>query len=340
MGCFDFLTQYSSVSIIGMCKNAGKTTALNRIIHEFIDDAGTLALTSIGRDGESSDLVTKTPKPRIYIYEGTIIATAQAAIQLGDITREILDTTGIMTPMGEVVILRALSDGYVQIAGPSTVEGLIRTSARMRDFGAERTIIDGAISRKSLSTPELCQSVILCTGASYASDMNKVVKDTAFTARLLSTQKTELPLAPSIRLKDMNEKYIMLCDEDALKENEPDSLQKTLRQNRSIKTILINGALTDAVAAPVLESGRKDMELITENPGKLLLSRNMYDRLNVRDISIHTLVSSTLSAITINPYSAYGIDFDEKRFENALLNELAGFNCPIINALTGEVEIC
>lgn len=340
MGCFDFLTQYSSVSIIGMCKNAGKTTALNRIIHEFIDDARVLALTSIGRDGESSDLVTKTPKPRIYIYEGTIIATAQAAIQLGDITREILDTTGIMTPMGEVIIIRALSDGYVQIAGPSTVEGLIRTSARMRDFGAERTIIDGAISRKSLSTPELCQSVILCTGASYAPDMVKVVKDTAFTARLLSTQKTDVPLEITTRLKDLDEKYILLHEGDVLTENEPDSLQKTLRRNRAIQTILINGALTDAVAAPVLESGRRDMELITENPSKLLLSRNMYERLNVRDIRIRTIVSSTLSAITINPYSAYGIDFDEKRFKNALLNELAGFNCPIINALTGEVGVC
>ena len=38
---------YRSVSIIGMCKNAGKTTVLNKIIQEVSGSGQTIALTSM-----------------------------------------------------------------------------------------------------------------------------------------------------------------------------------------------------------------------------------------------------------------------------------------------------
>lgn len=36
-----------------------------------------------------------------------------------DITKEILYATDFSTPMGDIIIVKALSDGYVDIAGPS-----------------------------------------------------------------------------------------------------------------------------------------------------------------------------------------------------------------------------
>lgn len=106
------LNETKNMSIVGMCKNAGKTTMLNWMLsggHLH----GTLGLTSIGRDGESTDIVTGTEKPGIFVKEGTLIATAKDMLRLGDVTKEILMTTGIPTPLGEVVILRARSAGHV-----------------------------------------------------------------------------------------------------------------------------------------------------------------------------------------------------------------------------------
>ena len=62
---YELTEGYSSVSIIGMCKNAGKTTVLNGLISACMRNAEVLGLTSIGRDGERSDLVTNTKKPEI-----------------------------------------------------------------------------------------------------------------------------------------------------------------------------------------------------------------------------------------------------------------------------------
>ena len=74
-----------TMSIVGMCKNAGKTTMLNWLLEQGRLQ-GTLGLTSIGRDGESTDVVTGTEKPGIFVREGTLIATAQDMLRLGDIT--------------------------------------------------------------------------------------------------------------------------------------------------------------------------------------------------------------------------------------------------------------
>ncbi len=111
------LRQVQSMSIVGMCKNAGKTTMLNWLL-AHTGRQQVLGLTSIGRDGESTDVVTGTEKPSIFVPAGTLIATAKDMLRLGDVTQEILVTTGIPTPLGEVIIMRARSDGYVQLAGP------------------------------------------------------------------------------------------------------------------------------------------------------------------------------------------------------------------------------
>ena len=167
-----------TMSIVGMCKNAGKTTMLNWLLEQGRLQ-GTLGLTSIGRDGESTDVVTGTEKPGIFVREGTLIATAQDMLRLGDITKEILMTTGIPTPLGEVVIVRARSAGYVQLAGPSITTQLKAVSHALFDLGADLSIIDGALGRKSLGARAVAEGVILCTGASYDMNMDKVVADTA-----------------------------------------------------------------------------------------------------------------------------------------------------------------
>ena len=116
--------QYKIVSIVGMAKNSGKTFTLNKIIEDAIEKFITLGLTSTGRDGESQDIVTKTEKPPIYAERGTLIATAEDTLELGDAKIEILQTTEYNTPLGNIVIGRIKESGYVQIAGPQTNKGI------------------------------------------------------------------------------------------------------------------------------------------------------------------------------------------------------------------------
>lgn len=186
----DALDTYRTLSIIGMGKNAGKTTVLNRLLSLAAESALVLALTSIGRDGETSDIVTGTKKPAIWVRRGTLIATAADMLRRGDVTPEILCTTDLWTPLGEVIVLRALSDGYVQLAGPSIAGQLECLAEELLARGADRVLIDGAVHRKSLAAPVVSEATVLCAGASYSPDMDTVVRDTAHVCRVLTLPET------------------------------------------------------------------------------------------------------------------------------------------------------
>ncbi len=178
------LSGYKSISIVGMCKNAGKTTALGRLIAASADKR--IGLSSIGRDGESTDLATGTEKPAVSVPAGTLFATAEYLIPLCTVSRTVLELSDVLTPLGRVAVLRADSGGRVQIAGPSTVLQMQHIARSMRLLGAERILIDGAIFRRSIASPALSDAVVFSAGAAYHADMAKTVSDAGFLCDLMS----------------------------------------------------------------------------------------------------------------------------------------------------------
>jgi len=186
----NLLTPHHNVCIVGMAKNAGKTTVLNYLIEAFYKQHTSLALTSIGRDGETLDVVTQTEKPRIYIHKGTFIATAEQLLPLCDITKEIVAVMDMPTALGRIVLVRALSDGYVQLAGPSMAAQMV---SLFKSHPVDKILIDGALFRKSIANPAISDAVVLCTGAAVGKSIEKVVVQTAHQVNILT-----LPVAEHI----------------------------------------------------------------------------------------------------------------------------------------------
>ncbi|MCI5831705.1 MAG: hypothetical protein MRZ99_02060 [Clostridiales bacterium] len=296
------LQSVRSMSIVGMCKNAGKTTMLNWLLAHS-GRGRVLGLTSIGRDGESTDVVTGTEKPSIFVPAGTLIATAKDMLWLGDVSKEILVSTGIPTPLGEVIIMRARSDGYVQLAGPSITTQLKSVSQTFFDLGAEQSIIDGALGRKSLGARQVAEGIVLCTGASYHMRMEKVIADTVSIYRIMNLPKAQtVPAAPEGTL------------EQCLKEQ---------------GEALVTGALTDSMVLPLLRAGvlRKN-RLVVADPSKVLLSPDTLDKMQLREVRLETAEAARTLCITVNPVSAYGWKFDKDEFR-ARLQEAV--DIPVIN---------
>lgn len=185
------LGRHRTLSIIGLSKNAGKTTVFNRLLDLLEDMPLAPGLTSIGRDGEATDVVTGTAKPGIWVRSGSLVATAADLLRLGDVTPEILHATGIHTPLGEVVVFRALTDGSVQLAGPSMSEQLVLLTETLQALGAGIVLIDGAVSRRSLAAPSVSEATILCVGASYSPDMDVVLDAAAHATQLLMLPQSD-----------------------------------------------------------------------------------------------------------------------------------------------------
>jgi len=333
----ELLVNYNNISIIGMSKNAGKTTVLGKLIAEFFESGVKVGLTSIGRDGEDVDIVTGTEKPRIFVTNGTIIATAADLLAKSDITKEILRTTGINTPMGEVVFAKARSDGYVQIGGSSIGSQIVRLLEDFRELGADKVLIDGAISRKTLSSPAITDSAILCSGASLNSDMDKVVKETVFTAKLLTLK----PICDERVLNIINQLPDSAGKVAVIREDYGFSfvnLENPQYESGNSPYIYIRGAVSDSFANKLIMSNisLRNTTIIVEDGSKLFITEKTFEKLSRAGSGIAVRKSINLAAITINPVSARGFSFDKGEFMRMLAKAV---QIPIYNVLDEEVSV-
>lgn len=330
----ELIRPYRSVSIIGMCKNAGKTTVLDQIIREMDGQGKTLALTSIGRDGEDKDLVTGTQKPGIYVARGTLIATASDLIlHHCDVTREILAATGISTPMGDVIMLRALSDGSIQLAGPSVTSQLARLREDFFRAGADLVLIDGALSRKTLCSRKVTEATILCTGASYNKNMETVVEDTAYHCQILTLPETEdRELRLEAERLEGSRGTVIFGEQGPWAVPAGMAVADALRKKEAAgaRAVFFGGALTDHLVKPLIMSSEPldEMALVVRDGSKILLKRDNYEKLLRRGVRLQVLDTVDLAAVTVNPFSAYGFHFSKDELMDRME---ARVGLPVIN---------
>ena len=302
-----------SLSIIGMSKNSGKTTVLNALLRYYSCRGVLLGLSSIGRDGEDRDIVTQTGKPRIYVDENTVFATTLSLLALCDVTKEILNATGINTPLGEVIIIRARSGGHVQLSGPSINAQTALLCEMLRNYGAHTVIVDGAFARKTPASPAITESAILCTGAALNQNMSRVLEETRHVHDLLKSEKI------NVELEQLTAGFpLALVNEDGS--------CKGFEQ----------AALTDALANGLVKQGVQNAVIVAEDASKFLINTETHQKLSLRKIKTQVRNNTELIAVTINPVSAYGYEFDADEFKNTLAGLI---KTPVINVMEEGREL-
>mgnify|MGYP001597214431 CR=1 FL=1 len=337
---FDMIQKYESISIIGMSKNVGKTTTLNHILREGRGEI-CLGLTSIGRDGEELDEVTSMKKPKIYIQTGTIVATAKQCLLNSDFTREILKTTGFNTPMGEIIICRALSDGYVDLGGPSVNSYMSLICDQLKMFGSKLVIVDGALSRKTFASPSITNATILSTGAAMSRSMIKVIEETRHTVRLLSLKNEEdmiiLKVAKEIlrigRVGVIYRDNTMKILDVSTSLGSSKQIVEVLDGNTSY--VVIKGVVSDKLLEDIMASTNKYKGIIflVEDGTKVFLTRDTLYKFKKQGGIIKTINKVNIICVTSNPKSPYGYEFDKAKFLAGLRENL---NIPVFDVIGGE----
>ncbi|WP_346871136.1 hypothetical protein [Clostridium sp. UBA5119] len=334
------LKPYKSVSIIGMNKNVGKTTTLNHILKEARGSVS-LGLTSIGRDGEELDRVTATEKPKIYIEKGTVIATAKQCLLNSDFTREIVRTTGINTPMGEVVICKALSDGYVDLGGPSVNSYMTNIKDQLLSLQCDLVIVDGALSRKTFASPAITEATVLSTGAALSRSMKTVISETKHTMDLLSLPHEQDRSILNVATKICDSGIIGIVYKDGTyKVLEVLTALEALKEivealSEQVSHVVIKGAVSDKLIKNIMTSTNlyKDITFLVEDGTKLFISSESLYRFHRQGGVIKVLNKITVVCITSNPKSPYGYEFPKDEFLKGLREAV---NVPVFDVVGGK----
>ena len=102
MSFINEILKYDSLSIVGLQKNTGKTVSLNYVLDRLPVDRKRIAVTSIGIDGETTDQVTRTQKPEIYLRQGMYFGTSEMHYRQKRIVSELIDVSDENTSLGRV----------------------------------------------------------------------------------------------------------------------------------------------------------------------------------------------------------------------------------------------
>ena len=199
-----------------MAKNTGKTVALGAILAELEARGETIGVTSIGRDGESTDAIDDAiAKPPIRLPAMALVATTDRLLERSDVRAEVPVRTEHRTPLGRVVVARLLERGTVEVAGPVAAQDVGEVVETMRRLGAERVLVDGSIDRRAGASPRLADGVVMSTGAVLSADLDQLARRTKAAVDLLTLGAVE-DAALRERVEALDASALVLDGEEAI----------------------------------------------------------------------------------------------------------------------------
>ncbi|WP_372793582.1 hypothetical protein [Lutibacter sp.] len=133
--------------LVGNKKNAGKTTFLNYALKQVRKVVNPTFFT-IGIDGETSDLIYDTPKPKIYTEIGDFVITSNLMINKSDALFDIFHVFPYKTVLGRLVLAKTLRSGTIELVGAEDNKQITEIIEYLKNEEQIKTIIiDGAASR-------------------------------------------------------------------------------------------------------------------------------------------------------------------------------------------------
>lgn len=308
------ILNYDSLSIVGLQKNTGKTECLKYVLARLPLERKRVAVTSIGIDGETTDQVTRTQKPEIVLREGMYFGTSEAHYRQRRLVSELIDVSDESTSLGRVVTAKALTQGKILLSGPSSTSGLQRWMRDTRRHGIDLAIVDGALSRLSLASPAVSQSMILATGAAYSINMSQLVQRTAFVVDLINIGMTS---EGNIALLSPLESGMWWIDTDGqLHEMEGAtslSQQVEFHGMDRCATLYVAGALVDSFLEKLRKNKQlRQVELVVRDFTKIFVTPQQLRLFEKAGGRIKVLQKSKLIAVTVNPTSPSGYVLDSE----------------------------
>ena len=309
------ILKYKSLSIVGMEKNTGKTECLNYVLNRLKDSGKRIALTSIGIDGEGLDQVTSTHKPEIDVFEDMIFATSETHYKSRHLVSEILDVSSQRTSLGRLVTARTVSQGKVMFSGPSDTFWLRKFISQMSQYNVDTTIVDGALSRMSLGSPAVTQSMVLATGAALSANIATLVRKTKFVYNLINIEEYDAENKES--LLEKNSGIWALGKDGEIHDLEiPSALLLEKKKDQLFRfgnVIYVTGAISDNLLNFMrVQKQVNEIVLIVKDFTKIFVSHESYHAFLKKGGTIKVLLKTKLISVCVNPVSPEGYVLDSK----------------------------
>ncbi|MFZ5816780.1 MAG: hypothetical protein ACOY93_16025 [Bacillota bacterium] len=315
----------SRFSVIGLAKNAGKTVTLNHIIRAAAARGLTLGLVSTGRDGEEKDAVTELPKPRIWAPAGAWLATAEQALEAGSAAVQVLRELPHATPFGRVVLGRVREPGEVLLIGPGSAGRIAEVLGALEACGTDLCLVDGSFDRMAAAAPAVTGRAVLAAGASYSSAMGETVAQVKHLLDLFDLPPVPAPLEPAVaRAALLGPVSLVTPAGEATPVPvvsglaDPDAIAGAAAAAEAGSLLALTGALSDRLLQTLVSRRIFGIGLVVQDPTHILVGRHLWRRWRSQGGRAYAQHPVKLLAVTTNPHSPVGRDYDPQAFFEAI----------------------
>jgi hypothetical protein len=335
------------LALVGLAKNTGKTETLGALLRELDERGRRVGVTSVGRDGEERDVIdARIEKPRVRLTAGSLVATTDSLLRASAIAHELIEETGVRTPLGRVLVARVREPGAIEVAGPSAAADVRAVCDAMLAHGAEQVLIDGAVDRRAASSPDVSDGLVMATGAVLDRDIGEVVLQTKDAVDLVRLPALDDALEAERELRTLaagaggasllvggRGETITLAPRFVLSA-EPEQIARLLDEHPDARWLIVAGALPDRFLRGLLhplQHRRRELVLVVTDPTRVFLFKRGLEWYRRQGIQLRTLKPIELEAITVNPLAPESHRFDSAELRRLLTDAIAGV--PVFDVL-------
>jgi len=151
--------------IVGLSKNAGKTTFLNWLLEQTTFSQKGVITT--GRDGEDLDVLEKVKKPKVKIPQAAIFTARASEVSKKSGFLHVLEKLPFKAGGQDIWLVKSDTSLETEIVGPPSVSEQIETARKILSYGVEHIFIDGSLDRKAISSAWDVDSLIVTGSPMY-----------------------------------------------------------------------------------------------------------------------------------------------------------------------------
>lgn len=330
--------------IVGLSKNAGKTTLLNWLLeHTAFSRKGVI---TTGRDGEDIDVLEKIDKPQVRVPASSLFTVRASEIHRKSPYLQILEKLPYKAGGENIWLVKTENALNVEIVGPPSVAEQIETAGRILSYGAEHIFVDGSLDRKAIGSSPDVNSLIICGSPAYG-DLPSLKREfrkledltlirelrekysTSLTEELLKDDNINLALCSGAELDKVE---LVSLPYETLLGHEKNVSNYVAKRGKEATFLYIPTSVTERVFHAGLKGLLQefgDLELVIKHPFHLQLEEQTLNWLRSSD-RLLALKKLDIAGFTINSYAIDGKHIDCEFFRKSIREE---FMIPVVDVM-------
>lgn len=308
---FKNISPQKTIAIVGISKNSGKTSFLNWFIYNLNSEK--IFVTTTGRDGEDTDLVTGQAKPKVYLPKNTFFTSFSYVINEQSSCLKVIKKLPNRVIGKELWLYKTLEDIKTEVVGPTTLR---EQEILVNNFDSDKLdyfIIDGSLDRKSICLSEKTTDIFLIIGAS-AGSYSEIIEQAENLSYYTQLKSFSIEKNNTITYFLKNRK-IVSTDLASIYSNES-FISEILLNNP--EWIYFPGAITD-------HSWNKLSKRFMEYQGKLIFEHPLNINIKfselkrfLRSKDLYTRLRFPISLVGVNSFSVYDMHIDADKLRSSI----------------------